>query len=797
MQALPVQRAQALTVAARLEVLRGEWQLNWSHERSSSIPIAANASELEDLLAQVEASERALADHLRFLRGEATPKSLAAASTSAAVTPARYVNTWLTPWGEAVPIPADRPLQLQVTYSLHLDIGPRAAASTVVDPVAIPSEVLEPIVAAGGAWLHIAVYSPDFQVVLFPEPATALRHETTSSAMQRFWLPATLASQPVTFMVIPQRTGLAYLRICIYYRNQLLQSLRLDARVEGTQAPSPLVAVPGIDAATAARLHAAGVAELAQFVNATPAAIMQATGVAPQQAATWLRDAGRLHALAGYAAFIEYTTSADFCAIDPAQARAASIFTNAASGTHFVGVKIGDWDEAWGEENDWTDALTVSESALAELLPAVRACLDALGTVTDPHSAQKGYRFPFQNTGDDDDLKRDLPSLAYLGRDIYDKVFSQDARLELKKVLQAPGQTIHIARVMEGEVLPWAITYDLDLDLSVELNGGSYETCLKIFGHKETNGEFDFTACSAQTGCPLKTAAATRTVCPWGFWGVKHTLEQPAQRIAISAKPRDLVTEIVVGDHVSMCMNVSTQLQRLDRHRAEIEHLPWVRTPLTIAGDDRAPGASPGRDQVLAALQDRELQMIYFYCHGGTIRDRHGLLRPYLAVGSTDTQRILPGNLNEIDASVTPPRSRHGWPRHPLVFINGCETATLDSRTMGHFVQVFAEHGAAGVIGTEVPVWEDFATAFATEFIAQLYPETGARQGSSVGQNPAQTAPPFSRKTKLAGSGLFELLFGGSALRERRRPVQAMTARGMAAGTTRRMSVAAALSTPA
>jgi hypothetical protein len=722
-QTLVQLREQMTNSAQILNFLAGNWPIDWDHESSSSIPITANAGQIDELLAQIKTYESALDEHVRSLDNQSpTPRSQLERS-------ARYVNTWLTEWAQGQLLPSDQPLRLQTYYTLHVNIGPYATESTVINPIAIPSAALQPIVESGGDWLHIAVYSPDFS--LSPQPETSLYHMTETSAMQRFWLPATLASKPINFLVWPQRTGLAYLRICIYHRNQLLQSLRLDARVVGAQALDSLQEVPGIDELLSAKLRAAHITDLERFIAAATNEIMQAAEISPEQAERWQRDARRLRDLVGYKTFIEYTTNADLRSVDHEQPRAATIFTNATGGTHFVGVKVGDWDEVWGKENDWTDALAVSESVLADALSDARKHLNALGTVKNQSSGGEEYRFVYQNEGSDEDFKTLLAQLAYQGRNIYSMVFTQAMRVELAKVLQPAGQTIHIARVMEGDVLPWSIIYDLNLDLSLTDRGGSYTTCMKIFEHKGADGEFDFAQCSAQTDCPLKTAAANQTVCPWGFWGIKHKLEQPAQRVKEKETPRTLINEIVAGNEVNLCMNVSTQLTRLANHRQEIGKLPWIRTPMIVAGDDSMPGVATGRDQVLTELKNQGLQVIYFYCHGGT---RAGKSMPYLAVGKDDSQMIVPDNLNDIDALLTPPRSLYEWPLHPLVFINGCETASLNPRTMGHFVQVFVEHGAAGVIGTEVPVWERFAAAFAEEFFARFLDVAQGEKGSSVGE---------------------------------------------------------------
>ena len=58
------------------------------------------------------------------------------------------------------------------------------------------------------------------------------------------------------------------------------------------------------------------------------------------------------------------------------------------------------------------------------------------------------------------------------------------------------------------------------------------------------------------------------------------------------------------------------------------------------------------------------------------------------------------------------------WENRPLVFINGCETAGFAPDALSPFIVKFVEDfGAAGVIGTEVPVWEPLARELAELFL--------------------------------------------------------------------------------
>src|SRR5262249_51074184 len=54
---------------------------------------------------------------------------------------------------------------------------------------------------------------------------------------------------------------------------------------------------------------------------------------------------------------------------------------------------------------------------------------------------------------------------------------------------------------------------------------------------------------------------------------------------------------------------------------------------------------------------------------------------------------------------------------HPLVILNGCSTAAVEPKYALNLVDAFVRGAlASGVIGTEITVFESFATLFADEF---------------------------------------------------------------------------------
>jgi hypothetical protein len=115
------------------------------------------------------------------------------------------------------------------------------------------------------------------------------------------------------------------------------------------------------------------------------------------------------------------------------------------------------------------------------------------------------------------------------------------------------------------------------------------------------------------------------------------------------------------------------------------------------------------RDEVLQSLKDRELDIIYFFCHarGGPGSE---VDPPQLEFKRKD------GSVGGFDASRVRPVT---WSHHPLVILNACNTVGFSPSTLSPFIRKFVHDcKAAGVIGTEVPVFEPLASEFAELFLA-------------------------------------------------------------------------------
>ena len=116
------------------------------------------------------------------------------------------------------------------------------------------------------------------------------------------------------------------------------------------------------------------------------------------------------------------------------------------------------------------------------------------------------------------------------------------------------------------------------------------------------------------------------------------------------------------------------------------------------------------RDEILTCLHEPNLNVIYMYCHaiGGTGSSVRIPELRFQAPGEGSPGIITPDEL----------AYRLKWLCSPLVFLNGCGTVGYSPEALSPFLKKLVDdRGAAGLIGTEVPVWEPLATEVAVGFL--------------------------------------------------------------------------------
>lgn len=323
------------------------------------------------------------------------------------------------------------------------------------------------------------------------------------------------------------------------------------------------------------------------------------------------------------------------------------------------------------------------------------------------HNKQLAYRYQTQ-TFDEKKLAKDLAYLARAGSRIYAGFLSHlRTKPSALEALLANSGLIQIAlKLSPRAVLPAAVVYDYAWNPNqFDFPNTTFELCPSfaraLKDAREGGPPLEDCVCF-KGGCELKILTAeiqkTKTlnalgpiICPSGFWGYRHLLGLP---LTLDGANTEIPPVIEFHDSLQMfaCVSTDPGFVKRDPHLANLKAMEGLK----FERDD-------GYDPFIMRLKSNVPHLLYFYCHGGV---KAGSLNPYLLVGEKD--EIDPNNWLGERIEWTGP--------NPLVFINGCHTTSLDPEVTLDFVSSFVQmSGAAGVIGTEITIFEPLAVRFAEE----------------------------------------------------------------------------------
>src|SRR5262249_39675093 len=99
----------------------------------------------------------------------------------------------------------------------------------------------------------------------------------------------------------------------------------------------------------------------------------------------------------------------------------------------------------------------------------------------------------------------------------------------LRRSLLTERARIQVCRVRHSSfVFPWALLYDIPLE-----SGADYSFCKSAtLPDCWTPRHEDFPT------CPYEDSHTGNTICPYGFWGIKHSIENPPSMPEGEALPR-------------------------------------------------------------------------------------------------------------------------------------------------------------------------------------------------------------------------------------------------------------------
>lgn len=347
-----------------------------------------------------------------------------------------------------------------------------------------------------------------------------------------------------------------------------------------------------------------------------------------------------------------------------------------------------------------------------EIGTKIKEARAALQWVSGNPGRGEPYRFDADNRGDRGAFREHMSGLAELGYDLYvDLVLSHGAEFERRmQELVARPAVIQVASMRSAKlVYPWAVVFDHP-----------------VIPHRTNRlcPDFDASLAAAATGtaladhpcithgCPHRDD--TNVICPSGFWGFRHVIEQPLSSAESAARGRsptaDAVDTIAVpaGQPVEMLNGYSRDLRFHAEHRVEVQDIPGVRAD-----------ADSDLLRIGYSLQRLDLDIVYFYCHGGNRRGK-----AWLGLGGKPPDELYASNLKAWNVQ---------WPtRHPLVVINGCETVGISPDDLLPFTQMLAWSRAAGVLGTEIAIPEILGRAVGRQFLERFV--GGGRVGEVMRQ---------------------------------------------------------------
>lgn len=312
----------------------------------------------------------------------------------------------------------------------------------------------------------------------------------------------------------------------------------------------------------------------------------------------------------------------------------------------------------------------------------------------DEESWEKQKRYLYEDV-DLARLRRDLITLAKRGFRVYAAISAKigDGDVtKLNELMRRPGFVQIASKESPRQLLPAAVIYDY-MGFDTTARTEEYTLCPSYAGSTESSTPLEETECF-QGDCPSR--GRPTVVCPSGFWGFRHALGVPVSVV----DGRDAPPAILRGDGRALTIAVSTDPEFTLREQHERE--------LQALFEGYGWNYAATREETLRLLKAKRSQIVYFYCHGGVEGDT-----PYIQVGPTSERGITADLLFSQGIRWVDPR--------PLVFINGCRTTALEPEKALEFVSPLVQHaGAAGVIGTEITVFEPLARVFAKECLARF-----------------------------------------------------------------------------
>jgi hypothetical protein len=307
-------------------------------------------------------------------------------------------------------------------------------------------------------------------------------------------------------------------------------------------------------------------------------------------------------------------------------------------------------------------------------------------------------------------LCHDLANMARSGYRFYDKLVDElldDDADAFQQLLGRPAMLQIAFRRSIKHLLPAALVYDYRILPTA--GPEQFRLCATFEQALRDGSDLLQTPCW-QGACPERDAWTV--VCPSGFWGFRHFLGMPLTLCDDEASREegrpcpvpDPPPFISYSGELRLSVGAATDLPLWQAHEAGLYRLqPSERW--TVIDDI---------NKLFQTFQDPP-HVLYFYCHGG-LDDGAATLEFGPASPRARIDRTIWSGVRWQD------------PR-PLVFINGCHTtAVTPEKAMDLVEPLLRRAHSAGVIGTEVTIFEPLASRFAEACFRRFF------AGQPIGQ---------------------------------------------------------------
>jgi len=313
--------------------------------------------------------------------------------------------------------------------------------------------------------------------------------------------------------------------------------------------------------------------------------------------------------------------------------------------------------------------------------------------------------FDLLQNGNSQIYEKATRALAQVGRQLYLKLFETTAGQALAEWMAeslAPGSTIQIVDLAGEFVFPWSLVY---------------------------------TAWPWDDDQPVDVAQ---------FWGGRYRLVTLTRTLLDTY--RQSPVQIDTGEPLHFCAGIYERLLGAAEQKAFFTGLASGSQGRVIAE------ILNSRREMSQALAAADRDLYYFFCHGYTERiatdiqldtDLVGLFVQQAFSNAAVKPESLADHLEDLfDVSDSWLRLTQGkillsmlketvpsqLTRHPIVFLNMCQSAQVLPSLSDGFVPFFIQRGARAVIGTECSMHTGFADEFARAFLTRFL------QGQPVGQ---------------------------------------------------------------